>query len=238
MDNNKALIVANWKMNKTIATAKGFVNDFTALSIKGNQNIVICPPLALYPYIKELSVKFGAQDCSCLSATEGAFTGEVSAMMLKNIGFEYVIIGHSERRKNNNEQSDVIKQKIANAHANNLLSILCIGENLNQREGGNYLADLAAQLEECLPPSANMSNTIIAYEPIWAIGNGKAADLSQIEEVHQFLASKTSSKILYGGSVSSKNAGEILAIKNVSGLLIGNASLDAQEFNKIINIRG
>jgi triosephosphate isomerase (TIM) len=240
MENNKSLIVANWKMNKTIATTKGFVNDFLTLVDKEQRlsDVVICPPLTMYQYIAKLPFKFGAQDCSSLSSNEGSFTGDISALMLKDIGYEYVIIGHSERRKNYGENKDLLKSKISNAHANGLIAIFCIGENLEQRENGSYFEVLSKQLDESLPASVNPENTIVAYEPIWAIGTGKSANEKQIEEIHTFIASKLKNKVLYGGSVNSKNAREILATNNVSGLLIGGASLDAQEFNKIINIRG
>ena len=240
MENNKSLIVANWKMNKTIATTKSFVNDFLSLSKdrKDLSDVIICPTLAIYPFIQELPLKFGAQDCSSFSASEGAFTGDVSALMLKDVGFEYVIIGHSERRKNYGEKGELLKRKIANAHENGLIVIFCIGENIEQRENDSYFEVLLEQIEGSLPDSANSENTIIAYEPVWAIGTGKSANEEQIEEIHSFLASSFKNKILYGGSVNSKNAREILAINNVSGLLIGGASLKAAELNEIINIRG
>lgn len=240
MENNKSLIVGNWKMNKTIAATKSFVNEFLSLigSKKKLSDIVICPPITMYQFIKELPLKFGAQDCSGLSANEGAFTGDISAMMLKDIGVDYVIIGHSERRKNYGESGAFLKRKISNAHENGLIVIFCIGENLEQRNDGSYFDVLSKQLEESLPESVNLNNTIIAYEPVWAIGTGNSATNNQIEEIHSFLASKFKNKILYGGSVNSKNAKAILAIKNVFGLLIGGTSLEAKEFNEIINIRG
>jgi triosephosphate isomerase (TIM) len=240
MENNKSLIVGNWKMNKTIATTKSFVTDFLSLvtNKKNLSDIVICPPIAMYQFVKELPLKFGAQDCSGFSANEGSFTGDVSAMMLKDIGIDYVIIGHSERRKNYSESGDYLKRKIANAHENGLIVIFCVGENLDQRNDGSYFDILSKQLEESLPDSVSVNNTIIAYEPVWAIGTGNSATEKQIEEIHSFLASKLKNKILYGGSVNSKNAKAILAINNVFGLLIGGASLEAKEFTEIINIRG
>lgn len=234
MDCNKSLLVANWKMHKTIEATKDFVR--TMLNFPPADNVVICPAFTLQAYVKELPFSLGGQDCSEFSTTEGAFTGEVSAMMLEDAGCKYVIIGHSERRKYHQETASIIRKKIANAHQAGLIAVACIGEDLNQREAGNYLQFLAAELEAILPDSANMDNTIIAYEPIWAIGTGRAASLEQIEEVHQFLTDKF--KIIYGGSVTQDNAGAILSTKNVAGLLIGGASLDANKFNQIIKIRG
>ena len=234
MDCSKSLLVANWKMHKSIKATKDFVK--TILNFPSADNIVICPSLTLQEYVKELPFSLGAQDCSELSAGEGAFTGDISATMLKDAGFKYVIVGHSERRKYHQEIAATIKQKIANAHQAGLIAIACVGEDLGQREEGNYLQFLATELEAMLPDSANIDNTIIAYEPVWAIGTSNPATLDQIAEVHQFLTNEF--KILYGGSVNENNAGDILSTKNVAGLLIGGASLDATKFNQIIKIRG
>ena len=239
MDYSKSLLVANWKMNKTIASTKSFVETIKFINNVDDKNIVICPPITLFSYLKDLPFSLGAQDCSSLSLNEGAFTGEISAQMLKDAGCSYVIIGHSERRKHNNEVDNLIKSKIEFAHQAGLVAILCVGEDLITRENGKYLQVLASQIKGSLPNTANTKNTIIAYEPVWAIGANKAADVKQIEEVHKFLHNHMEGlKILYGGSVNIKNAEDILSTAYVSGLLIGGASLEAENFNKIIQIRG
>lgn len=238
---NKALIVANWKMNKTIAAAKAFVADFLDVHKLEDslENIVICPPATLIKFINELPVKIGAQDCSSFTYSEGSYTGDISAKMLKDAGCEYVIIGHSERRKNYNESDVEIKNKIINAHQAGLKVIFCIGESLLERENSSFLDVLFNQITNSVPNTANSSNLLIAYEPVWAIGSGTAASVEQIAEVHEFIFKEFNSFCsLYGGSVNARNAKEILSIKNVSGLLVGSASLDAFEFSQIIKARG
>ncbi len=258
-NDKKPLIVANWKMHKMLSSSKSMLQELFQLlpSDLKLDNIVLCPPVTLLHMLVEQfaknSIKFGGQDCSGLAGSEGAFTGDISAMMLKDLACEYVIIGHSERRKYHLEQNERLKAKISYAHNAGLIAILCVGEDLSQREDGSYLKFLSETLIEALPNSANFDNTIIAYEPIWAIGTGKTADLSQIEEVHQFLSNKITTllakysqkpiqmfeqipKIIYGGSVNTENAESILASKQVSGLLVGGASLDAQKFYNIIQV--
>jgi triosephosphate isomerase len=232
-------------MYKLASVAKVFINDFAKLA-EGEvfANAVICPPTTLLSLLSDagLSTKLGGQNCCALSSKEGAFTGEVSAEMLKDLGCEYVIIGHSERRRYQLESEDELKKKIVNAHQEGLKAIICIGETLLQRESGEYKQILEDMLINILPESVNSDNIIIAYEPVWAIGTGKNASFEQIEEVHNFLSEKLLSrfafdaKIIYGGSVNLENAQAILNIKKVSGLLIGGASLDADKFYKIIKI--
>lgn len=258
-NDKKPLIVANWKMHKMLSSSKAMLQELIQLMPNGVKldNIVLCPPATLLHMLidqfAKFSIKFGGQDCSSFAADEGAFTGDISATMLKDLACEYVIIGHSERRKYYQEQNNQLKAKIAYAHNAGLTAILCVGENLNQREDGSYLKFLGQTLAETIPDSANFDNTIIAYEPIWAIGTGKTANLIQIEEVHQFLNDKVTTllvkysqkttqmfeqipKIIYGGSVNAENAESILASKQVSGILVGGASLDAQKFYKIIQV--
>jgi len=224
------ILIANWKMHKSIASALAFMKEITEYK----NDFILCPPYTLLHALND--VILGGQDCSSLSENGGAFTGDISANMLKEIGCQYVIIGHSERRKYHNETSEIIKQKIINAHKAGLNAILCIGESITQREEGNYLNILKQQLAEALPVSANVTNTIIAYEPIWAIGTGKTANIEQIEQVHLFLSQLLPLKLIYGGSVNSNNSKEILSINNVDGLLIGGASLDAKNFIQIIKL--
>lgn len=255
-NNNTPLIVANWKMNQTISSANILLDELLSYGIY-HDSVVICPPFTLLGLVekklKSTPVNIGAQDCSSLSDSDGAFTGDISSRMLADIGCKYVIIGHSERRKHHLESNAEIHKKVSNAHKSGLIAILCIGEDLNERETGDYKNFIWKNLEECLPNSANSSNTIIAYEPLWAIGTGKTASLEQIGEMHEFLINKIidlfskssqtfeqNTKIIYGGSVNEENAASILMLPNVSGLLVGGASLDSRKFYQIIqsiNIR-
>lgn len=245
------LIVANWKMHQSMESSRQFFKQFLSYDLDSESDIVICPPSTLISSIQqqisETSIVLGAQDCSALSPDIGAFTGDISAQMLKNLGCGYVIIGHSERRKYYDETNQIIRQKMIHAHKLGLKAILCLGEALNDRENGSFKEVLAQILTECLPDCATYSNTVIAYEPIWAIGTGKTASIEQIEDVHQFLLDvginllknntqtfEQNVKIIYGGSVNEKNAKSILSAKNVSGLLVGGASLDPEKFYQII----
>lgn len=249
-DSDMPLIVANWKMNQNNSSAKVFLSELLSYNISYN-NIVICPPFTLLGLlnenIKNTSINLGAQDCSSFSSEDGAFTGDISSSMLVDTGCDYVIIGHSERRKYHLESNKIIKHKINNAHKVGLKAILCVGESLESRENGSYKQDVSKDLEECLPDSFDPINTIIAYEPIWAIGTGKTASIEQIKEMHEFLSFKSKElfikssqtfeqnvKIIYGGSVNEENSSSILAIPHVSGLLIGGASLSAKKLYKII----
>ena len=239
-NDNKKLIVANWKMHKTFATAEEFMEKLQKLDIKSlnSSDLVISPAFPFIDLIvkhcKNLSIKVASQDCSAFSSNEGAFTGDVSANMLKDLGCEYVILGHSERRKYHHETNDFIKKKLINAHNADLAAIICIGETLEQRQAGDYKQYLIDTLEACLPDSINNHNIIIAYEPIWAIGTGQTATIDQIAEIHQYLSEQMLSrfaltpKIIYGGSVNLDNAQTILTIKYVDGLLIGGASLNPE----------
>lgn len=244
--NNKNLIVANWKMHKSIHAAQQYIHSFMQLEelerSSINCDVVFCPPVTLIQVLKEAGMVVGAQDCCAFSEIEGAFTGDISAQMLKDVGCQYIIVGHSERRKYHQESNELVKQKIANVHKAGLIAIICIGETLNQREDEDYKQILLKALEEGMPESANDRNTIIAYEPLWAIGTGKTATIDQIAEIHQYLLEKSlsrfafSPKIIYGGSVNLENSQAILDISNVSGLLIGGASLNPEIFYKIIKI--
>lgn len=248
--NNEPLIVANWKMNQSRSSAGEFLRDLLSYDISYRE-LVICPPFTLLEILsaglKDTLIQVGAQDCSSFSSENGAFTGDVSSSMLVDNGCSYVIIGHSERRKYHFETNEVIKQKIYNAHKVGLKAILCLGETLELRESREYTKYIGKTLEECLPESATTSNTIIAYEPVWAIGTGKTATIEQIREVHEFLILKSKEifinssqtfeqnvKIIYGGSVNEENSASILSISSVSGLLIGGASLSSKKLYEII----
>jgi len=249
----KNLIAANWKMNKTNDEAIFLVNDLKKL-LKNEKNaeIVVCPAYtALQSVAKELKrskIKLGAQNMHFEEC--GAYTGEISALMLKEIGCEYVILGHSERREIFGEQDDLINKKVICALNNSLKPILCIGENLEQRNSGKAKEIIENQLNNCLKNVGNdrISGISTAYEPIWAISKGnpnhKAATADDAEEIHKYIRGIIAKmfnekiakdlRILYGGSMKPENAKELLSMPNVDGGLVGNASLNAKSFSEIV----
>ncbi len=240
-----ALLLANWKMNiraKEACTFAYNISNFLSQN-KDNNQIILFPPFTMLSDIKRIvntqHIQLGGQNCS--AAESGSLTGEVSAAMLKDAGCDYVILGHSERRIHHQESSFVIREKAATAHKNALKTIICIGESKTEYDHGITEKTLKDQLFQSLPNEATSENTIIAYEPIWAIGTGKipttsdiAAAIKVIQDVLQCFSFENSLTILYGGSVKSNNACEILETEGVSGLLVGNASLNYDEFTQII----
>jgi len=244
----KTLIAANWKMNLDVKQSVSFINKFKTL-IKNNEvDIVICPPYTslheLSKLISNTNIRLGAQNMHF--EKEGAFTGEISPLMLKDL-VDYVILGHSERRQYFNETDELINKKIKSALENKIKPILCIGESLEQRNNDQTLTTIKNQLTNCLKNISNeiMKNITIAYEPIWAIGTGKNATPQQAEEVHKFIRDLLSkmynqsisknTRIIYGGSMKPENAKELLSLPNVNGGLVGGASLDPKSFAKICN---
>ena len=211
----KPLIIANWKCNpKSIEESKILFKEIKENVF--NKNVVICPPSIFISSLICEGVIFGAQDCSLKN--EGSFTGEISAQMIKSIGCEYVIIGHSERRRIFKEDNQQIKMKIDQALKAKLRPIVCIGEDTENTF--DFLKEQIKDIDE---------NIILAYEPIWAIGTGNSASLDKVKEVKEFLGKR---KVLYGGSVNSQNFKQYLSV--MDGLLIGGASLDSKEFNNIL----
>ena len=203
--------------------------------------IILCPPFPLLAEVEKALrgtfIKLGAQDCH--EQPEGAFTGSVSAAMLRETSCEYVIIGHSERREGLHETNELVRAKAAQAQANGLIPIICVGETQAQREAGQAKAVISQQLRESLPPINHQPPTtnhfLLAYEPIWAIGSGKIPTTHDIADMHAHILSlHPGAKLLYGGSVKAANAAEIMAIEGVSGVLVGGASLKAEEFCGII----
>lgn len=185
-------------------------------------------------------IKLGGQDCS--SQDSGAFTGDISARMLKDCGAWYVIVGHSERRRRYAETNQSVSKKIGAAIKQCLVPIICIGESEAQRQNYNYQDFIIDQLEHSLPKGIEIKNLIVAYEPVWAIGSGKIPTIEQIEEIaalikRELFKNKNISdfKIVYGGSVNQNNSRELLSIKNIDGLLVGGASLNPEEFFNILN---
>ena len=213
------LVIANWKMNGSPA----LVQQYSTIAAK-NCKLVVCPP---YHLISSLSNNFskGAQNCHW--AESGAHTGEVSALMLKDLGAEYVILGHSERREAGETSTEVAKKASAAQNAG-LVSIICVGE----KEGQNLEAVVLQQLKESVPQ--NKTNIIIAYEPVWAIGTGRTPTCAEIEKAHALIKDACGLDVIYGGSVKPENTAEIAKTKGVSGLLVGGASLNIENFQKII----
>lgn len=228
----KPLIVANWKCNpKSLKEAEDLLNS---IKQEIDSNVVICPPsIFLSALVEEKSVFFGAQNCFY---KEGAFTGENSVSMLEDLGVKYVILGHSERRNVFKETNEEINLKLKRVLESKIIPILCIGEKNEEREGGRTFEVLGEQLEKCLKDITNAENIILAYEPVWAIGTGKSAQVSDIKEVREFLKKKVpdSVKILYGGSVDSNNVYPYIAEAQMEGVLVGGASLNSEEFLKLI----
>ena len=249
----KKLIAANWKMNKTVAEAVSAADELKKLAGKEKDaDVVICPPFtALYAVAKELkgsNIKLGAQNMYFEDA--GAYTGDISPLMLKDIGCEYAIIGHSERREFFKEDDSLINRKVLAALKHSLKPILCVGETWGQRESSRTKEVLEKQLKNGLSniTSSQMKKITIAYEPVWAISRGnpnqKAATPQDAEEGHQFIRNvletifdkKTAAdtRIIYGGSMKPENAKELLSRKGIDGGLVGNASLNAKSFYEII----
>lgn len=241
------VIAGNWKMNTTIVEAKELVNEMrTELNLLENIEIIICPPFISLSTIKELlegtSIKTGAQNM-CF-ATNGAYTGEISPLMLHGL-CDYVILGHSERRIYFAETDEIVNKKIKCALNHNLKPILCVGESLTEKESKKTEEVLSKQLDKGLQEVACTKDLLIAYEPLWAIGtdmaaNGKDASVTIkfIREEMALIWNKTISqdiRILYGGSVKSNNTIEFISQPDIDGVLVGGASLKAQEFLSIAN---
>lgn len=236
----KPLIIANWKCNpKSLKEAHELLNKVVS-GIK-DEDVVICPPFTFLSFLINGKVPFGAQNCFY---KEGAFTGEISVAMLEDMGAKYVILGHSERRNNFHETNEEINLKLVRVLESKITPILCIGEKSEDREGGRTFEVLSEQLDVCLNNISNPENIIIAYEPVWAIGTGKFAQVSDIKEVKdfikQFLAKKFNNeaapkvRIIYGGSVDSGNVHSYISEAQMDGVLVGGASLKADEFLKLI----
>ncbi|NQY61716.1 triose-phosphate isomerase [Cognatishimia sp.] len=237
----RKLAAGNWKMNG-LGASLSELGGIAAAAIT-QTDVLICPPATLITraVAEAGSVAIGGQDCHPNSS--GAHTGDVSAEMLKDAGASHVILGHSERRADHGESDADVAAKTDAAWGADLVAVVCLGESLEEREGGTTLDVIKTQLAGSLPDGATAANTVIAYEPIWAIGTGKIPTLDQIAEVHDFIraeletrfgAEGTGMRVLYGGSVKPSNATEIFATANVDGALVGGASLKASDFTAII----
>jgi triosephosphate isomerase len=249
MSNRKKIVAGNWKMNLSLKEAKSLVNEVTATSKTPNVIKIFFPSFLFIPQlsslIKENNFFIGAQNCNQHEA--GAYTGEVSAKMLKEFGCTYVLIGHSERRLYCNETNEQLVQKIKLALENNLQPVFCVGEVLADRKSNKHFDTVGIQLHEVLKnfSEVEVKNVSIAYEPVWAIGTGETATPKQAQEMHAFIRRTIKEmfgieialniSILYGGSCNPKNAKELFACPDVDGGLIGGASLKAKEFCQIID---
>lgn len=221
------IIVANWKMNGGNSFIETFFKEWKK---PNNQHIIIfCPSFPYLTKIRGLTDLVGGQDCH--QEESGAYTGNVSASMLADVGAKYVILGHSERRQYHGEESSLVRLKAEQALKNNITPIICVGENLNERQSGQAVATVLHQLQESLP---SIQEGIIAYEPVWAIGTGLTASEEEIGQMHQAIAQAYPRfKILYGGSVNEKNSATIMSIDHVDGVLVGGASMKADAFQVI-----
>ena len=209
-------------------------------------DVLICPPVTLIGSIIQLNLKhvsIGAQDCHVKSI--GAHTGDVSAEMLKDLGCTHIIIGHSERRVDHGENNVIVNKKASQAQKFGTTAIICVGETIDEYEAGKTLEVIVSQVKSSIPSNAIVENTIIAYEPLWAIGSGKVPTVEGVEEVHtsiskvlveRFGSEGAKINILYGGSVNASNAHALMSTVNVNGALVGGASLKADDFFNIISV--
>lgn len=247
----KPIIIGNWKMNGLKASAK----ELRALdkAIDGaigkvgriGCDVMICPPATLIGTFaaaaKGTKIAIGAQDCH--AAQSGAHTGDIAAEMIKDIGGKAVIVGHSERRTDHGESDAMVLAKASAAHRAGLAAIICVGETEKERDAGSTLRVIGKQVKGSLPEGVTARNTIVAYEPVWAIGTGRTPTNAEVGDVHKFIRKKLTDRfgaegakirILYGGSMKPGNAAELLAIDHVNGGLVGGASLKAADFFGII----
>jgi triosephosphate isomerase len=237
-----SLIVANWKMNGLTndgaGLAQGIAERRRSMPTMATE-IVLCPPATLISTvagrIRNSGVELGGQDCR--AEPSGAFTGDVSAPMLADLGCRWVILGHSERRQGHGESDATVRAKVAAAHASGLTAIVCVGETLAERDRGSTLSVVESQLDGSLPEGTRPDNTVIAYEPIWAIGSGRTPTTDDVARVHAHILDRLGKRpggqrlrVLYGGSVKGSNATELLTVPGVSGALVGGASLKLDEF--------
>ncbi|WP_417623575.1 triose-phosphate isomerase [Paremcibacter congregatus] len=238
----KALVAGNWKMNGLTSSVGEIEKLARLVAEKGaGCDVLICPPATLISTLSGKGIDIGGQDCHM--AVSGAHTGDISAAMLKDLGCNYVIVGHSERRANHGETNDVVKAKALAAQDQGLTAIICVGETDAEREDGATLDVVTSQVRGSIPETAMADNTVIAYEPVWAIGTGKTPTAEDVADVHavirnllmdRFGDAGEKVRIQYGGSVKASNAAELMSVPNVNGALVGGASLKAEDFYGII----
>ena len=242
-DSPRPLVAGNWKMNglKGSVRVLGQVIDAYTPGLKSKVELLVCPPATLVHAFAVAAlgsrVAIGGQDCHAKEA--GAFTGDISAEMLADVGATYVIVGHSERRQSHGERDAEVRAKAEAAHRAGLTAIVCVGETKDERTGGKTLDVVGIQAQNSLPDGATPANLVVAYEPVWAIGTGLTPTPDDVAIVHAFIRERLigrfgpdggAIRILYGGSVKPANAGELLTIPHVNGALVGGASLKAEDF--------
>jgi triosephosphate isomerase (TIM) len=243
----RPLVAGNWKMNGLKASLGQLTAIIAGVQRFANADVMICPPATLIAQFATAAagsrVAIGGQDCHALAA--GAYTGDISAEMLKDAGAVAVIVGHSERRRYHGETDAMVRDKALAARRAGLSAIVCVGETRTERDAGQTRTIVRAQLDGSLPDGADASTVVVAYEPVWAIGSGVTPTAHEVADVHGFIRARLSSRydeagqgmrILYGGSVKPANAEELMAVENVDGALVGGASLNADEFLAIAGV--
>ncbi|WP_091766977.1 triose-phosphate isomerase [Maricaulis salignorans] len=236
----RMMIAGNWKMHGQQSDLVFFeqLASHAATAVAAGVDVLICPPATLLARAAEqcadTAIRVGAQDCHTQSS--GAHTGDVSAEMVRDAGAEFVILGHSERRSDHGETSALVRRKAQAALAAGLIPIICVGETREQREAGEAFDIVGAQLRASLPENA--AGSVIAYEPVWAIGTGLTASAPDVAQMHAFIRTQlpdpAATRVIYGGSVKPANAGELMALDDVDGALVGGASLKVEPFASII----
>ena len=250
----QSLVIGNWKMHGGLSENDKLLSELLSLLSRKEMGsglksaAVVCPPAL---YLAEVSAKIagseislGAQNVCAESADSGAYTGEISAEMLVDVGAAYVLVGHSERREYYGESDDVVANKFSQAQSAGLIPVLCVGENLGQREQGETLAFISSQIKAVVEKVGmhSFGKAVIAYEPIWAIGTGETASPEQAQEVHAHIRQEMAGldeqiaeklQLLYGGSVKADNAASLFSMADIDGALVGGASLKAEEFSAI-----
>ncbi|MDD4910295.1 MAG: triose-phosphate isomerase [Candidatus Omnitrophica bacterium] len=246
----RPIIAGNWKLNKTIAESLELVNNLKRQLLDVEEvELVVCPPFTALAEVAEAlfetNIQVGAQDCYWEDS--GAFTGEVSAPMLKDAGAKFIIVGHSERRQFFSETDQTVNKKVKAVLKAGLTPIACVGENLTQREKGQTFAIIESHIKGAFDgiSAEDAAGIVVAYEPVWAIGTGKTATPQQAQEAHNFIRKLLaklynddvagSVRIQYGGSVKPANARELMAQADIDGALVGGASLEAESFAAIVN---
>lgn len=247
----RSLVIANWKMNGSKAIVDQLLTAFDANAANGAAEVVVCPPTVYIAQAEERlsgsKIALGAQDASQFA--EGAYTGEIALSMLKEFGCRYVLVGHSERRSYYGETDQVVADKFAAVIAAGLTPVLCVGESEQEREAEQTDEVVLRQLDAAIEATGidAVGKSIVAYEPVWAIGTGKTASPQQAQDVHRTIRQRIESldsdiaaqlPILYGGSVKAENAAELFAMPDIDGGLVGGASLDSQAFTAICNAAG
>ena len=244
VDRPRPLVAGNWKMNglKGSATVLGEIKQGYTAGLKAKADLLVCPPATLIGSFAHEAlgsgIAVGGQDCHAKSS--GAYTGDIAAEMLADLGATHVIVGHSERRQYHGETDADVCAKAEAAHRAGLVAVVCIGETREEREAGKTLAVVGRQLRGSVPEAATAADLVVAYEPVWAIGTGLTPTPADVAEVHALIrteleglvgkAQQNRVRILYGGSVKPSNAGELLFVANVDGALVGGASLAAADF--------